>query len=112
MRKWLYLAAALVGVGLLSSVGYSVLPTAKDKADPPDQKIATSRIVKVVAYPNSALVTREVDVPPGAGLSELVVSPLPVRVVVSSLYSEGSSGLRVLSTRFRTRQVYEDAREE
>jgi hypothetical protein len=110
MRKWIYIAAAVLGVGVLSGVGYSVV--SGDNQAPPDTKIAASRIVKVVAYPNSALVTREVDVPAGGGLTELVVSPLPSRVVSSSLYSEGNNGLRVLSTRFRTRQVFEDAREE
>jgi hypothetical protein len=110
MRKWFYLTAAVLSVGLLSGLGYSVVQQGQEA--PPEQKIAASRIVKVVAYPDSALVTREVDVPAGAGLTELVVSPLPVRVVTTSLYSEGSNGLRVLSTRFRTRQVFEDAREE
>jgi uncharacterized protein (TIGR02231 family) len=110
MRKWIYTVAAMLGVGLLSGVGYCVVNGGKD--GPPETKIAVNRIVKVVAYPNSALVSREVEVPAGAGLTELVVSPLPARVVSSSLYSEGTNGLRVLSTRFRTRQVFEDAREE
>jgi len=110
MRKWSYLGGALVGVALLTGIAYSVFPT--EQAPQAVASVAASRIVKVVAYPNSALVTREVDVPPGAGLTEVVVSPLPVRVVFSSLYSEGSEGLRVLSTRFRTRQIFEDAREE
>jgi hypothetical protein len=110
MHKWICIGAAMVGVGLLSGVGYSLATGEKEAV--PETKIAVNRIVKVVAYPNSALVTREVDVPAGAGLAELVVSPLPIRVIASSLYSEGSNGLRVLSTRFRTRQVFEDAREE
>src|SRR5207244_2827159 len=73
---------------------------------------AKSRIVKVTVYPANALVTREVDVPPGGGLTELVVPDLPVRVQDRSLYSEGSDGIRVLSTRFRQRPVEEDTREE
>jgi N-terminal domain of unknown function (DUF4140) len=83
---------------------------AKDQKQ--DQKITASKIVKVVVYPNSALVTREVEVPEGEGLTELVVSPLPPQAISSSLYSEGTNGLRVLSTRFRTRQIFEDSREE
>jgi len=75
-------------------------------------KMASSRITNVVVYPDSALVTREVEVPAGAGLIEVVVNPLPHSTVNSSLYSEGSEGLRVLSTRFRTRPVKEDTREE
>src|SRR5262249_41833665 len=47
-----------------------------------------------------------------AGPLELVVSPLPEHTINSSLYSEGSEGIRVLTTRFRTRPVREDTREE
>jgi uncharacterized protein (TIGR02231 family) len=83
---------------------------APDKEAPP--KTATSRIVQVTVYPNSALVTREVDVPAGKGSLELVVNPLPEHTIDSSLYSEGSEGIRVLTTRFRTRPVKEDTREE
>src|SRR4051794_29386994 len=87
---------------------------AAPKEAPPEvpPKVAASRITHVTVYPNSALVTREVDVPPGEGIVELVVSPLPERTVNSSLYSEGSDGLRVLTTRFRSRPVREDTREE
>jgi hypothetical protein len=110
MRKWVLCSAAVVGVALVSSVGLGVIQGAKE--DQPEPKVAASRIVKVVVYPNSALVTREVDVPAGAGIADVVVSPLPGHAVSSSLYSEGTNGLRVLSTRFRMRQVFEDARAE
>ncbi len=76
------------------------------------EKTATSRVTHVTIYPNSALVTRDVEVPEGAGAMELVVTPLPEQTMNSSLYSEGSDGIRVLSTRFRTRPVREDTREE
>ena len=82
---------------------------AKEEAPP---KAANSKIVAVTVYPNSALVTREVDVPNGAGVVELVVTPLPQHTINSSLYSESSDGIRVLTTRFRTRPVREDTREE
>ena len=82
---------------------------AKDEAPP---RTAASRIVQVTVYPNVALVTREVDVPAGMGSMELVVNPLPPQTINSSLYSEGSDGIRVLTTRFRTRPVQEDTREE
>jgi len=75
-------------------------------------KIATSRVSAVTVYPNSALVTREVDVPEGQGTLELVVTPLPPQTVNSSLYTEASEGIRVLATRFRTRQLMEDTRED
>jgi uncharacterized protein (TIGR02231 family) len=74
-------------------------------------KIATSRVVAVTVYPNSALITREVDVPAGArGSLELTVSPLPPATVNSSLYTEGTEGIRVLTTRFRTRPILQDTR--
>jgi len=75
-----------------------------------DVKVAPSRIAAVTVYPNSALVTREVEVPEGAGTLELTVTPLPPTVVNSSLYSEGTTGIRVLTTRFRSRPVLEDTR--
>jgi hypothetical protein len=81
------------------------------KEDTPP-KTAASKIVQVTVYPNSALVTREVEVPAGQGAMELVVNPLPDHTISSSLYSEGGDGIRVLTTRFRTRPVKEDTREE
>ena len=50
--------------------------------------------------------------PAGTGSVELVVNPLPERTIDNSLYSEGSDGIRVLSTRFRTRPIKENTREE
>src|SRR5262245_72009 len=68
-----------------------------DKAPPPTPNDApatpttgvkgvTSRVVAVTVYQNSALVTREVEVPNGPGLLELTVTPLPPTTVNSSLY--------------------------
>jgi len=51
-------------------------------------------------------------VPDGTGTFELVVTPLPPTTVNGSLYSEGTDGLRVLTTRYRTRPIQEDTREE
>jgi len=75
-------------------------------------KEAKSRITHVTVYPGNALVTREVEVPEGAGLLELHVTPLPPQVVDGSLYSEGGDGIRVLTTRYRTQPILEDNREE
>ena len=75
-------------------------------------KIAPSHITAVTVYPNSALVTREVDVPEGQGTVELIVNPLPPATLSNSLYTEGTDGIRVLTTRFRTRPILEDTREE
>src|SRR5262245_61969112 len=111
MRKWFLVAGVLI-LGLVVTAGPALVGESKPAEQGAEQKIAASRIVKVVLYPNSALVTREVPVPPGNGITELVISPLPLRIIPSSLYSEGSNGTRVLSTRFRTRQVLEDTRED
>jgi uncharacterized protein (TIGR02231 family) len=73
-------------------------------------KTATSRVAAVTVYPNSALVSREVDVPEGMGALELTVTPLPPTTVNSSLYTEGNDGIRVLTTRFRTRPILQDTR--
>jgi uncharacterized protein (TIGR02231 family) len=93
-----------------AQVEKSVKPAAT--AAPPDVKVAPSRVIAVTVYQNSALVTREVDVPEQTGTLELTVAPLPPTTVNSSLYTEGTDGIRVLTTRFRTRQLLEDNRED
>jgi hypothetical protein len=98
-------AVAALGLAVWSTGQAQEAKKAEAQAAP---KIASSRIDKVVVYPNNALVTREVEVPAGAGLIELIVAPMPDRIVPSTMYSEGSDGLRVLTTRFATRQVLED----
>jgi hypothetical protein len=98
--------AATLAAGL---VGVSPSLAADAPAAP---KFATSRIVQVTVYPNSALVTREVDVPEGVGPVEVIVNPLPPQTVNSSLYSEAGDGIRILTTRYRTRPIQEDTREE
>jgi uncharacterized protein (TIGR02231 family) len=85
---------------------------AQDANPQPASRLAKSRIDKVTVYPNNALVTREVEVPAGNGLIELTIAPMPDQIVPSTMYSEGSEGLRVLTTRFSTRQVLEDTSEE
>jgi hypothetical protein len=107
--------AACLGVGLLSLK--FVLGAAEPKAAAPIppadvMKSANSRIVAVTVYQRNALVTREVDVPEGAGSAELIVTPMPDATVEDSLYSEGSDNIRVLTTRFRNRPIKEDTREE
>src|ERR1700730_9218398 len=92
---------ALAATAVLSLAGIAVMlyargPEAVKKADPEaGPKTANSKITGVTVYPNSALVTREVEVPAGTGTIELVVTPLPSHTVNSSLYSEGSEGIRV-----------------
>jgi hypothetical protein len=107
---------ALCVLGLVMVQARTDEPPAPGKDRPTDAeappKAAASKIVNVTVYPDSALVTREVEVPAGAGTVELVVTPLPERTVDSSLYSEGGDGIRVLTTRFRTRPIKENTREE
>jgi hypothetical protein len=108
----------LFGAGLIPGLLALGVALSARSQDPPAAsgeaavKATASRITNVTVYPNSALVTREVEVPAEAGSFELVVTQLPPHVVNSSLYSEGSDGVRVLTTRFRTRPVKEDTREE
>jgi hypothetical protein len=117
MSRWYIGSTAAFSLSLVAALGSMVLSS--DKAQPPKQadkqsapQLAKSRIDKVTVYPNNALVTREVEVPDGAGLVELTVSPMPDQIVPSTLYSEAGDGLRVLTTRFSTRQVLEDTSEE
>jgi hypothetical protein len=122
MWKWYCLPVGFLAAAILVATTWSPATPADDAkptaftaggTDQPAQpKTAASRVAKVTVYPNSALVTREVEVPPGKGTIELVVPDLPEQTIDNSLYSEGNDGLRVLSTRFRTRAVKEDTREE
>src|SRR5438270_6321107 len=111
-RLTLVLAALALSLGGLVLVRNARTddPAPPDKEAPP--KVAASRITHVTVYPNNALLTREVEVPAGTGTLELVVNSLPERTIDNSLYSEGGDGIRVLSTRFRTRPIKENTREE
>lgn len=87
-------------------------PAPAPEAAPATQPAITpSRISAVTVYQGNALVTRDVDVPQGAGLVEMVVNPLPPETIDGSLFAESSDGIHVLTTRFRTRAVMEDTRE-
>ena len=100
-----YLLAGIAGVA-------STLGSLRAEETAPEPKPTPSRIVHVTVYRNNALITREVDIPEGSGTLELFVNPLPPQTMNNSLYSEGVDGIRVLTTRFRTRAIKEDAREE
>lgn len=95
----------------LSLFGLTEL-TAQDKDPKPAVSVTPSRVAAVTVYPRSAMVTREADVPAGKGALEVTISPLPPAAILSSLIAEGSDGIRVLSTRFRSRTVVTDTREE
>jgi hypothetical protein len=104
-RRFLFAAVA----GCLGLVSWASMSLAESNAP---VKEAKSKITSVTIYPGNALITREVEVPEGNGLMEIVVTPLPPQVVDGSLYSEGNDGIRILTTRYRTRAIQEDKREE
>lgn len=90
----------------------AAVPPAEPATAPATQPAITpSHISAVTVYQGNALVTRDVDVPQGAGLVEMVVNPLPPETIDGSLFAESSDGIHVLTTRFRTRAVMEDTRE-
>jgi hypothetical protein len=114
MKKRLYVS---LGAGVCLVAGALAVTLLTGAAEPrvaaPDAaKNAASRIVAVTVYQPNALVTRDVDVPEGTGLMELVVTPLPESANDGTLYSEGTESIRVLTTRFRNRAVKEDTRDE
>ncbi len=116
MSATFLLAGALACARLVASAE-QVAQTPEGNSQPqaeagPAIRPAASKITDVTIYQGRALVTREVTVPEGNGTLELLVSPLPPQVEDASLYAEGTDGVRVLSTRFRTRAVTTDTREE
>jgi uncharacterized protein (TIGR02231 family) len=119
MRRWFVLTALLLALGAAGTALFvradsrREAPAPEPRKDAPEPpRNAPSRISQVTVYQNTALVTREVDVPAGTGTQELVVTPLPPTTMNNSLYSEGTDGILVLATRFRTRAIQEDTREE
>ncbi len=117
MRRWYLGSASIATLSLVAVLGGVWLTRghaqeAKDVSPPTASRIAKSRIDRVTVYPSNALVTREVEVPAGAGLVELIIAPMPDQLVPSTMYSEGADGLRILTTRFSTRVVMEDTSEE
>lgn len=101
MRHFLFTISALALVSLAPAQD-----TAKSGVS------AKHRITAVTVYQGNALITREVTVPEGAGPMELLVSPLPPQTIATSPYAEGTDGIRVLNTRYRTVAIKEDTREE
>src|SRR5713101_1775336 len=106
MRRWYFGLTAMLSLVLVVALGPGLWSGGgKEKAadTPAAPKNALSKIAKVTVYPNSALVTREVEVPEGNGLLELIITPMPDQIVPNTMYSESGNGIRVLTTRFRTR---------
>ena len=119
IRRWWAAGLALTCAAGLARAQVPATVFAGEEGDRPPVvgaerpvKPAASRVTAVTVYQGNALVTRTVEVPEGKGLVEVVVTPLPAETIDSSLYTEGTDGLRVLSTRYRTRAVKEDTRAE
>jgi len=103
-------AAFLLAISRSALAAPDTQPATRPAADLP--AASPSRVVAVTVYQDDALVTRQVQVKEGMGLMELVVRPLPPQTIDSSLYTEASDGIRVLTTRFRTQAVQQDTRAE
>jgi hypothetical protein len=105
------LACAQLGLPVAPDPANAEQDAQRPAENVPTPRAAPNRVLAVTVYQGQALVTREVSVPEGNGTIELVVTPLPPQTVDNSLYAEGADGLRVLSTRFRTRAVKDDTRD-
>lgn len=70
------------------------------------------RVSAVTVYQGQALVTREVVLDKAGGLTEVVVTNLPDRVLPGSLYAEPVDGVVVRSVRYHLRPVEQDIRQE
>ncbi len=113
MNTSFWLVASLACAQVAGTSGQPAAnPAHGDIGKSPPLRPAASRIADVTVYQGQALVTREVSIPEGEGNFELVVAPLPPQTIENSLYTEGADGLRILSTRFRSRAVTEDTRQE
>jgi hypothetical protein len=106
------LTSCAIGLIFLTCLGSAAIAADAAPQAPQTQPAAPSKVIAVTVYQGTALVTRQVEVPDGAGLQEVIVAPLPPQTIEGSLYTEGIDGIRVLSTRYRTRAVKEDTREE
>lgn len=108
------LRCALVLIGILSTSLLAQTPPEPAAAvvAAPVPPTVRGTIDAVTVYRGQALVTRVVDVPAGEGPRELVVTGLPERVVVGSIYAEAQAGTTVRSVTYRVRPVSADLREE
>ena len=104
----LLLALAAVPVTTVlgqAAVGKAALVKAVEPA------VVKGKVEAVTVYRGQALVTRVVDLP-GAGVSEVIVSELPEKLVASSLFAEAAEGIEVRSVRYRERPQPVDVRDE
>ena len=69
-------------------------------------------ITGVTVYREQALVTRQIALPPGAGLRQIHVIDLPDAFVPDSVFAEGDAGTSIRAVRVSTRTVEHSSREE
>ena len=97
------LVVAMMGISVAGAYGQAV------EGGPAATK---GTVAAVTVYRGQALVTRVVDLPVAAGLSEVVVSELPERLQPGSLFAESAEGVEVRSVSYRERAVEKDVRKE
>jgi hypothetical protein len=73
---------------------------------------ASGEISSVIVYRGQALVTRTIELGGQEGDVELIVGPLPEKIVPESLYSQAPENINVLSVRYREKDVGKDTRAE
>lgn len=72
----------------------------------------TGSISQVTVYRGQALVTRTIEAELPSGMSELIVTDLPPKIISETLYAQTSPGVNILSVRYREKAVREDTRQE
>jgi hypothetical protein len=97
LRRFFYI---LIVTGLLTSVGFA------------DEIETSSKVSSVTLYRGSALVTRSVNLPEGAGEWTLIVKDLPAALVPNSLMGADADGVSIRSVRFRQRTETEAPNEQ
>lgn len=92
-------------------IGVLAVATAQEPSEDAESRTAlTGRIVAVTLYQGTALVTREIELPPGElGPLELLVSPLPTATDPSSVFADDAIGVDVRSVSCQTRPPDEAA---
>jgi hypothetical protein len=99
-RTTLQALITLVTIVIICSYGFAEVPK------------TIGKISEVTVYRGQALVTRMILTRLPQGLSDLIVTDLPERIVPESLYAQTKGDIKVLSVRYRERAVKEDTREE
>ncbi len=97
--------ARLLVLGLLASLFAPITSQAGPISD-------SGKVVAVTVFQGQALVTRELSLPAGEGLLEVIVTDLPEQLLPGSLYAEPGEGVEVRSVRARVRPTDESPREE